>query len=162
MKKLIIINGPMGVGKTTVCRELLTRLDGSVWLDGDWCWQMHPWVFSEENKRMVLDNITHLLHNYLANSAFNHIIFSWVLHQEPIFAQVLSPLANQKFELHQITLLCSSTDLRQRLIADHRDAECILRSMERLLACQTLNTTKIDTTHLTVADTVERIITLIK
>ena len=33
MKKLIFINGPMGVGKTTVCQHLYKQLPDSVWLD---------------------------------------------------------------------------------------------------------------------------------
>lgn len=33
MKNLIIINGVMGVGKTTISRELNRQLDKSVWLD---------------------------------------------------------------------------------------------------------------------------------
>lgn len=36
MKKLIIINGTMGVGKSTVCKQLLKILAPGVWLDGDW------------------------------------------------------------------------------------------------------------------------------
>lgn len=67
MKKLIIINGTMGVGKTTISKEVHKSLDKSVWLNGDWCWMMNPWVFSEENIRMVMDNITYLLRNYLTN-----------------------------------------------------------------------------------------------
>ena len=60
-KTLIVINGCMGVGKTAVAQALYRRLQHSVWLDGDWCWMMNPWVISEENKRMVEDNITYLL-----------------------------------------------------------------------------------------------------
>ena len=37
-----MIGGPMGVGKSTVSRILRDRLDNSVLLDGDWCWDMHP------------------------------------------------------------------------------------------------------------------------
>ena len=37
MKRLYLIGGPMGVGKTTVCRALQKSLDRSVFLDGDWC-----------------------------------------------------------------------------------------------------------------------------
>ena len=40
MKKLYIIGGTMGVGKTTVCNILKKRLDMSVMLDGDWCWEV--------------------------------------------------------------------------------------------------------------------------
>ena len=37
MKRLILIGGSMGVGKTTVCNELKLQLKKSVFLDGDWC-----------------------------------------------------------------------------------------------------------------------------
>lgn len=33
-KQLICIGGPMGVGKTTVCRQMQARLDHCVFLDG--------------------------------------------------------------------------------------------------------------------------------
>ena len=49
-KKLFIVNGAMGVGKTK-------KLQNSVWLDGDWCWMINPFVVNEENKRMVINNI---------------------------------------------------------------------------------------------------------
>ena len=55
----------MGVGKTTTCRILRDRLDKCVFLDGDWCWDMHPFVVNAETKAMVLDNICHLLNNFL-------------------------------------------------------------------------------------------------
>ena len=38
MKRLYMIGGPMGVGKTAACRQLQQLLDRSVFLDGDWCW----------------------------------------------------------------------------------------------------------------------------
>ena len=34
MKKLILVGGTMGVGKSSVCRALHQRLTPSVWLDG--------------------------------------------------------------------------------------------------------------------------------
>ena len=40
MKTLYLIGGPMGVGKTTAGRLLRDRLPHSVFLDGDWCWDM--------------------------------------------------------------------------------------------------------------------------
>lgn len=56
-KKLFIVNGAMWVGKTTTCKELSKKLQNSVWLDGDWCWMINPFVVNEENKRMVINNI---------------------------------------------------------------------------------------------------------
>ena len=61
MKKLIIINGTMGVGKSTVSELLLKEMENSVYLDGDWCWNMNPFTVNEENIEMVLKNIIFLL-----------------------------------------------------------------------------------------------------
>ena len=59
----------MGVGKTATSKSLYQKLINSVWLDGDWCWMMNPFIANEENKEMVLDNISHLLRNFLMNSS---------------------------------------------------------------------------------------------
>ncbi len=75
-KKLIIVNGAMGVGKTTTCKELNKSLQNSVLLDGDWCWMMNPFVVNEENKKMVIDNITYLLRGFIRNSTIEYVIFT--------------------------------------------------------------------------------------
>lgn len=54
IKKLIIINGTMGVGKTATSKELNKKLNNSVWLDGYWCWMMNPFTVNDENKNMVI------------------------------------------------------------------------------------------------------------
>ena len=92
MKKLIMINGTMGVGKSTVCNMLFKMLDNSVYLDGDWCWNMNPFVVSEENKEMVINNISYLLKSYLNNSGYKYIVFCWVIQEEDIFKQILDKL----------------------------------------------------------------------
>lgn len=61
MKNLVVISGPMGVGKGTVCRDLLSRMDKAVWLDGDWCWMMHPWQVTNETEAMVDRDIISVL-----------------------------------------------------------------------------------------------------
>ena len=91
-KQLILVGGTMGVGKSAVCRELLRQLTPGVWLDGDWCWNMNPFVVSEENKRMVLSNITHLLRAYLDSSSYRYVLFCWVMDQPLLFEAVLGPL----------------------------------------------------------------------
>ena len=86
MKRLYMIGGPMGVGKTAACRQLQQLLDRSVFLDGDWCWDAHPFQATEETQEMVLENISFLLDNFLRCSAYDHVIFCWVLHRREIWA----------------------------------------------------------------------------
>ena len=57
MKTLYFIGGTMGVGKTTVSQALKRSLNRSVFLDGDWCWDMHPFSVTPETKRLVQENI---------------------------------------------------------------------------------------------------------
>ena len=120
-KQLILVGGAMGVGKSAVCRELLRQLTPGVWLDGDWCWNMNPFVVSEESKRMVLSNITHLLRAYLNNSSYRYVLFCWVMDQPLLFEAVLGPLLDIPFTLHSFSLVCTEQALRERLERDVRD-----------------------------------------
>ena len=103
MKKLYLIGGTMGVGKTTTCQVLKIKLDKSVFIDGDWCWDMHPFMVNEETKKLVLENICMLLNNDLKCSVFDHIIFCWVMHEQSIIDDLLSHLARsvERLEMYQ-------------------------------------------------------------
>ncbi|MFP4363580.1 MAG: AAA family ATPase [Spirochaetia bacterium] len=110
MKKLIVINGTMGVGKSALCERLYKSLENSVWLDGDWCWLMHPWMFSEENILMVEENITILLGNYLKNTGIQYIVFSWVLHDDAILSGLLAKLKRLAVYKKTETVKIDTTD----------------------------------------------------
>jgi broad-specificity NMP kinase len=166
VKKLIIINGTMGVGKSTVCSILLDKLEPSVYLDGDWCWNMNPFIVSEENKAMVISNITHLLKSYLNNSSYKYVIFCWVIHQEDIFSHILRPLDDLDFELYKISLVCSQAALRSRLEIDVqkglRHADLIDRSLERLALYEKMDTIKLDVSTLTPEQAAMEIIKIVQ
>lgn len=164
MKTLYLIGGTMGVGKTTVCRELKNQLHRSVFLDGDWCWDMNPFVVTEETKAMVLDNITALLGNFLRCSAYDHVIFSWVMHQQSIVDTILGRLDLTDVKVVSVSLVCSREALLQRLYRDVeagiRQPDILLRSPQRLNLYDSMNTEKIDSSHATVAQTVQEILRL--
>lgn len=161
MKKLIMVNGTMGVGKSTVCSLLLKRLQPAVYLDGDWCWNMSPFVVSEENKEMVLHNIAYLLRSFLDNSGYETVIFCWVMHQEEIFQQILTRLQGKEFELYQFTLICTRQTLSERLEKDVqrglREEDVIERSMARLPLYEKMSTIKIWVDNCTPEETADKI-----
>lgn len=166
MKTLYLIGGTMGVGKTTVCRELKNQLPRSVFLDGDWCWDMNPFVVTEETKAMVLDNITTLLKNFLRCSAYDHVIFCWVMHQQAILDQILSRLDLTGVTVVPVSLVCSREVLLQRLNQDVsaglRQPDILLRSPQRLPLYDALDTHKIDTSYAAVPEIVQAILRLSK
>lgn len=161
MKRLYLIGGPMGVGKTTVCRELQKQLDRSVFLDGDWCWDASPFQVTEETKAMVTENICFLLNNFLRCSAYDHVIFCWVLHQQAILDGLLSRLDLNGCEVRAVSLTASPQALTARIEKDiragRRDVEALERSLAYLPLYGALDMEKLDVSRLTPAEAAERL-----
>ena len=151
----------MGVGKTTVCQHLKKELNNSVFLDGDWCWDASPFQVTDETKRMVLDNICCLLNNFIHCSAYENIIFCWVMHEQAIIDEILSKIDAEKCIIKIISLISDETNLKSRLTADIlkgiRTPDVIERSMARNEMCKNLNTVRIDTSGRTVRQIAEEI-----
>ncbi len=154
-KTLYLIGGPMGVGKTTVCRELNRMLPASVMLDGDWCWCADPFQVTEETKRMVLDNICHLLGNFLRCSAYENVILCWVMHQRAIIDEILGrlPIEECGADVRTVSLVAHEDELRHRIKEDVRagvrDEGAVARSLSYLPRFRDLGTELVDTTGLT-------------
>lgn len=163
-KRLYLIGGPMGVGKTAVCRQLRQLLPRSVFLDGDWCWDMHPFTVTPETKAMVMDNITHLLTNFLRCSELDHIVFGWVMHEQGIIDDLLGRLPLESCEVVSVSLVCTEEALARRIsrdIADGlRDADALARGLARLPLYDALDTIKIDTSDMTAQETARAILAL--
>ncbi len=164
LKNLYLIGGTMGIGKTTVCRALQQKLENSVFLDGDWCWDAHPFQVTEETKQMVMQNICFLLNQFLRCSAYEHVIFCWVMHEQSILESILENIDAGACRIHPISLICSAQTLRRQLEADIaagvRDAGILSRSIPRLPLYQRLNTVKISTDGKTPEEIAEEILAL--
>ena len=154
MKALFLIGGTMGVGKTTVSQQLKQDLSNSVFLDGDWCWDADPFQVTDETKSMVTDNICYLLNNFLHCSAYENVIFCWVMHQQSIIDSIVEKLDTQNCNVKCISLIADEVNLRKRLTKDVesgiRVEDVIERSVARIPMYDTLNTIKIDTNEKTV------------
>ena len=154
MKTIYIIGGTMGVGKTTISQQLKQDLPNSAFLDGDWCWDASPFQVTEETKAMVVDNICYLLNNFLHCSAYENVIFCWVMHQQSIIDLIVDKLDTKNCNVKCVSLIADENSLRERLTADVergiRTADVIDRSVARIPLYQDLNTIKIDTSNKTV------------
>ena len=154
MKTLYLIGGTMGAGKTAVSQQLKHDLPNAVFLDGDWCWDASPFQVTEETKAMVTENICYLLNQFLHCSAYENVIFCWVMHQQAIIDSILERLDTANCRVKCISLLADEATLRQRLTADVergvRTADVIDRSVARIPLYQELNTLKVDTRNKTI------------
>ncbi len=160
MSKLIFIGGAPGVGKSTVARRLLVRLDHAVWLNGDDLWRMHPFVVNQATTRMVEANLQLVLGSFVA-AGFSYVLFTWVLHDQSIIDRLLNGITDTPFQFSLFTLVCDEETLKSRLTSDTSrctDTSLALRRLQQTLA---LGSCKIDTTGQTPEVIVEEIMGLI-
>ena len=164
MKKLFIIGGTMGIGKSTVSQILKRNLPNSVFLDGDWCWDSSPFQVTAETKEMVIKNICAVLNNFLKCSAYENIIFCWVMHEQSIIDAILSGLDTANCRVLTVSLLCSEQELTQRLQKDVaagiRTPDVIERSVQRIPLYQNLDTIKVNTSGKSVTEVAQEIAAL--
>lgn len=162
MKKLILIGGSMGVGKTAVCRELQRLLPENVFLDGDWCWDSVPFRVTEEAKAMVVENIAFLLNQFLRCSAYENVLFCWVLHHQTIWEDLLARLNLKGIQVVRLSLVCTPQELVRRLEGDIEKGvhtpDVIDRALHCIDCCKRLEIPHLDTTRMTPHEVAERIL----
>lgn len=148
MKKLYLIGGTMGAGKSAVGKELNRLANKSVWLDGDDLWRMNPFTVSDSTKLMVMANIRAVINNFLACRDIECVIFTWVMHEREIIDDILSGLALDGVEVKAVSLVPSGETLKSRLQKDIaagvRRSDIVEKSLGYLKKYDELDTDKID------------------
>ena len=143
--KLVLLGGAPGVGKSTVARLLLARLSGCAWLDGDDLWRTNPFRVDDVTRPMVERNIRFVLRNYV-HADFRCVIFTWVLHLQPVIDLVLDGLRGLDVTPFPLTLVCDEATLLRRCAGDAGRTTDPKLAARRLRQSRELATTRIDTT----------------
>ena len=156
-RRCILINGTMGAGKTTVCKELMRLLPHSAFLDGDWCWYSDPFTVNDRTKEMVLQNIGFVLSNFLRCPDYQNILF---------IRRIRPALDDAQAQLFCVTLSVTSQALRQRLQRDIdaglRQPDIVERSLARLPLYRELSTRKVDVSDLSPEQAAQAVLRLLE
>ena len=113
-KKLILISGSPCVGKTAVGTRLFESFDNSAYLDGDWCWCVHPFSVTDKRLRNGDRNMSFILSTYL-DSDFDYVFFTSVVLTDPgIRKGILKGITAEGYEIISFTLTCSEETLKKR------------------------------------------------
>lgn len=127
--KVIIINGSMGVGKTTVGKYIAEKCTGTAFIDGDWCFDIHPFVGNQETKTMAIDNILHMIANYRKCSICKMIVFVWLMDEKWVYQKIADGISDMELEAKNFTLVCDKNTLINRW---ENDKNCEWRTNEWL------------------------------
>ena len=113
-KKLLLISGSPCVGKTTVGTRLFESYDNSAYLDGDWCWCVHPFSVTDTRLRNGDKSMSFVLSNYL-DSDFGYVFFTSVVLTNPqIRKNILNGITAKDYDVIGFTLTCSEETLKKR------------------------------------------------
>lgn len=171
MKRLILLLGPNGVGKSTAAGELWRVLPHAAYADSDALRLFadpspNPAEPYEAAITLRLANIHAVLRNYLASPLINTVVFPYGLHgyRRRLLSDLLTALrAEFEFELIPVLLYCSEEENLRRMKADGRGEARINRALERACADRADAETefpgllRLDTTNLTPCQTAELI-----
>ena len=127
--KVIILNGPMGVGKTTVGKYIAETNKGTAFIDGDWCLDIHPFVGNRETKTMAIDNILHMIDNYRKCSVCQMIVLVWLMDNQWVYQSIIEGISKLQIEIKSVTLMCDKETLIKRW---KNDKNCEWRTDEWL------------------------------
>ena len=158
--RVIIINGPMGVGKTTIGKYIAEKYAGTAFIDGDWCMDLHPFVGNRETKTMAIDNILHMIGNYRKCSICKMIVVVWVMDDQWVYQKIADEIAEMGLEIKSVVLVCDQKSLIDRWendkICDWRTRawlEVSLKSLPYFLSIENV----LDTSNLSVERIADRI-----
>ena len=114
VKKLILISGSPCVGKTAAGTRLFESYDNSAYLDGDWCWCVHPFSVADSRLRNGDTSMSFVLSNYL-DSGFEYVFFTSAVLTDPTIREgILNGITARDYETIGFTLTCSEETLKKR------------------------------------------------
>ena len=129
MKRVIMLCGPNGVGKTSICRALLRVTPRSAYVDSDPLRLMNPFVLNDETIPTIAKNLGDVIVNYLECPAVETVFFSYGLHgrRREVLERVLRRLEGVR--VLPFVMECSEEENVRRMRADGRDEARIARAL---------------------------------
>lgn len=103
------------------------------------------------------------MRSYLECSLLDYVIFNYGFHgpRKQIWDHVLQNLSDLNYQLLPITITCGEEENRARMVKDGRDTARIERALAVRSLYDGLDCPIIDTTGLTVEDTVNKVLEIV-
>ncbi|MBN1992663.1 MAG: GrpB family protein [Anaerolineae bacterium] len=165
---IVIINGPCGIGKTSVAWELNSRFDRAVMLDGDYLGAVHPFeIYDDARIAYLYHTFHHLIAYHLAQGDYHNFVLNYVFETPESLAEVRHLLSDLDDEIYAFRLTASTEEIEARIRKREQESDAnlrwYLRRYQELVDIQTRAAARgdmgfvIDTTGLDAAQVAEMI-----
>ena len=123
-----------------------------------------PFILNEATIALTIANMTQMLRNYLSCSWLDYVLFSYGFHgaRQRIWDTVHDALQDVPHTFVPITLTCDEAENVARMKRDGRDRGRIERAIANRGLYDGLPHPLIDATHLTVEQTADRVIEIVR
>ncbi len=162
---IIIINGPLGIGKTSTSWELLWRCEPGIMLDADYVAAFHPFDYYNDEHLAYAHATLRVLAGHHVNHGFQHFVINWVFETPFQLDRLRRRLSDLGLPIHTFRLICAPDEVERRVRQrNHPNQAQELRRAHELIqilddAARTGDLgTPIDTTSLTAEQTADTIL----
>lgn len=168
---IIIVNGAIGCGKTSVSWALLRHFERAAMIDGDFMAAVEPFsIFEQSNLEYAYRSIAQQLYFHLENG-YQNLIINYVLETPGELHKMKTLLGNSGLPIYSFLLTCEK-EVREARIRDRASANTDLEwelsrsaDLDRILWASYQEGGMggaVDTTSLTLDEVASRIISHIK
>ena len=157
MRKLVLLGGPPGVGKSTVLLELQDRDPDLALLDADDVWRVSTGLDTVDNGRFAIRNVVSVMRGYF-EAGCSVGLTSWVFARPELYQPVIDGLEDLIDSVQMLYLVADAGSIESRL-QKRGETGKLKYALNRMALIESLPFTRLDTTFLTpsqVADCVYR------
>ncbi len=116
---IIIINGSVGVGKSSVAEELHLKFEKSIHLDGDHIGNVHPFEIYDERRVDHLYRTLELLVGFHQKNGYSNFVINYVFESPNSLTALLERLNPLDPSIHTYWLTCEEEEQAKRIRGRH-------------------------------------------
>jgi GrpB-like predicted nucleotidyltransferase (UPF0157 family)/predicted kinase len=163
---IVIITGPLGVGKTEVAWKLIEKFDRAAMLDGDYLGAVHPFDLHDPQRVAYLYDTICRVARFHAEHGYRNLVVNYVFEKPESLAQLRCALNEIDDVTYAFRLTCRPEEIDRRIRTRSSDPDRLaweLKRFRELQAIQDANARRgdlgfvIDTTHLSIAGVADAI-----
>jgi broad-specificity NMP kinase len=166
---IIIINGPLGIGKTETSWALVRRFPRAVMLDADYVAEFHPFDYYNDQHLAYAHATLRVLAAHHISHGFQDFVINWVFETPFQLDRLMQLLNDLGLPIHAFRLTCTPDEIERRVrLRNLPDLDFELRRSRELVdildraALTGALGTPLDTTSLTAEQTVDTILRQIR